>query len=158
MTQINQVNAAFGVASPGSLEGALRLEANQNIVGWTSQIDNLTEDPSLVVGKNFQSAKLLIPSASNVGGFKSSLVVANLDASPATVELKFRDVDGNLQASRVEVIPGNGLLSSADIVGKLGIAGSYGPLEIVSASGKPILALSSVYSPQRTSGIFEGVP
>jgi len=159
MTQINRVNVALGSASPGvSVEGTLRLEADQNIVAWTSQIDNLTQDSSLVVGKSLQSTKLLIPSITSVGGFTSNLVVANLDPSPATVELKFRDVEGNLKASSVEVIPGNGLLSSADILGKLGVAGNYGPLEIVSVTGKPILALSRVYSLQRTAGSFEGVP
>ena len=159
MRQINRVNLALGFASPGaSLEGTLRLEADQNIVAWTSQIDNLTQDSSLVVGKNVQSAKLLIPSITSVSHFRSSLVVANLDASPSTLELKFRDVDGNLTASGVEVIPGNGLLSTADILGSLGVAGTYGPLEIVSVTGKPILALSSVYSLQRTAGTFEGVP
>jgi hypothetical protein len=157
--QINRVNLALGFASPGvSLEGTLRLEADQNIVAWTSQIDNLTQDSSLVVGKSLQAAKLLIPSTTRVGGFKSNLVLANLDASPSTVELKFRGVEGNLQASSVEVIPGKGLLSSADILSKLGMTGNYGPLEIVSVSGKPILALSRVYSSQRTGGTFEGVP
>ena len=159
LIQINRVNLALGFASPGvSLEGTLRLEADQNIVAWTSQIDNLTQDSSLVVGKSLQAAKLLIPSTTRVGSFRSNLVVANLDASPSIVELKFRDVEGNLQASSVEVIPGNGLLSSADILSKLGMTGNYGPLEIVSVSGKPILALSSVYSLQRTAGTFEGVP
>ena len=159
MTQINRVNFALGVGSPAvNLEGTLRLEADQNIVGWTSQIDNLTQDPSLVVGKSLERARLLIPSTTSVGSFKSTLVVTNLDASPATVELKFRDVDGNLKASILEVISGNGFLSSADILGKLGLAGNYGPLEIVSVGGKPILAVSRVYSLQRTAGYFEGVP
>jgi hypothetical protein len=159
MTQLNRVNVALGSASPGvSIEGTLRLEADQDIVAWTSQIDNLSEDFSLMVGKNFHSAKLLIPSTTVVGGFRSNLVVANLDASPSTVELKFRDVDGNLKASSVEVIPGNGLLSSADILSQLGMTGHYGPLEIVSLEGKPIVAVSTVSSPQRTAGTFEGVP
>ena len=159
MTQVNRVNFTLGSASPGvSVEGTLRLNADQNIVAWTSQIDNLTQDSSLVVGKSLQSTKLLIPSTSSVGGFTSNLVVTNLDASPATVELKFRDVEGNLKASAMELIPSNGLLSSADILGRLTMTGSYGPLEIVSVSGKPILALSRVSSLQRTAGSFEGVP
>jgi hypothetical protein len=35
------------------------------------------------------------------------------------------------------------------------VAGNYGPLEIVSVGGKPILAVSRVYSLQRTAGYFE---
>jgi hypothetical protein len=159
MTQINRVNVALGVGlSVTNLEGSLRLEADQNIVAWTSQIDNITQDPSLVVGRSLQQTRLLIPSTTSVGSFKSTLVVTNLDGSPATVEFKFRDVDGNLRASTLEVISGNGFLSSADILAKLGMAGNYGPLEIVSVGGKPILAVSRVYSLQRTAGYFEGVP
>jgi hypothetical protein len=74
----------------------------------------------VVVGKSLQQSRLLIPSTTSVGSFKSTLVVTNLDGSPATVEFKFRDVDGNLRASTLEVISGNGFLSSADILAKLG--------------------------------------
>jgi hypothetical protein len=159
MTQLNRVNLTLESAAPGArVEGTLWLEADQKIVAWTSQIDNLTQDSSLIVSKSLQSTKLLIPSTTSVGGFTSNLVVANLDASPATVELKFRDVEGNLKASSMELIPGTGLLSSADILGKLGVTGNSGPLEIVSVSGKPVLALSRVNSLQRTAGSFEGVP
>ena len=52
LTQLNSINTTLAAgASPANREGYLRLEADQNIVGWTSQIDNLTQDPSLVVGK-----------------------------------------------------------------------------------------------------------
>jgi hypothetical protein len=52
LTQLNSINATLaGGASSANREGYLRLEGDQNIVGWTSQIDNLTQDPSLVVGK-----------------------------------------------------------------------------------------------------------
>jgi hypothetical protein len=159
LTQLNSINTTLVAgASPANREGYLRLEADQNIVGWTSQIDNLTQDPSLVVGKGVPQVKLLIPSTTNAGSFKSTLVVANLDAAPANVEFKFRDAEGNVKASTIDVISGNGFLSSTDILVKLGMVGEYGPLEIVSLSGKPILAVSRVYSLQRTGGYFEGVP
>jgi hypothetical protein len=52
MTQLNRINVRLGSASPGvNLEGTLWLEADQEIVAWTSQIDNLTEDSSFVVAK-----------------------------------------------------------------------------------------------------------
>jgi hypothetical protein len=145
-------------ASSANREGYLRLEADQNIVGWTSQIDNLTQDPSLVVGKGVPQVKLLIPSTTNAGSFKSTLVVAKLDAAPANIEFKFRDAEGNVKASTIDVISGNGFLNSTDILAKLNMTGEYGPLEVVSLSGKPILAVSRVYSLQRTGGYFEGVP
>lgn len=159
LTQLNSINATLaGGAATVNLEGYLRLESDQNIIAWTSQIDNLTQDPSLVVGKGLPQVKLLIPSTTNAGSFKSTLVVANLDAAPVSVEFKFRDAEGNVKASTLDVISGNGFLSSADILARLGMAGEFGPLEIVSLSGKPILAVSGVYSLQRTGGYFEGVP
>jgi hypothetical protein len=136
----------------------LWLESDQDVVAWTSQIDNLSEDFGFIVGKRFQSAKLLIPSITDVSHFRSSLVVANLDPSAATVEFRFRDGEGNLQASVVETIPRKGFLSTPDILRRLGISERYGPLEIVSLEGKPIVALSTVSSLQRTAGTFEGVP
>lgn len=159
LTQLNSINATLaGGGATADREGYLRLEADQNIVAWTSQIDNLTQDPSLVVGKGLPQVKLLIPSTTNAATFKSTLVVANLDTAAVSVEFKFRDTEGNLKASTIDVIAGNGFLSSADILAKLGMTGEYGPLEIVSLSGKPILAVSRVYSLQRTGGYFEGVP
>jgi hypothetical protein len=159
MTQVNRINLTLGSALPGAgIEGTLRLESDHDLIAWTSQIDNLNEDFSFGANENVHSTKLLIPSTTSTGGFRSSLVVANLDTSAVTVELSFRDGDGNLQGSVVETISGNGFLSTVDILGRLGISERYGPMEIISVTGKPILALSRVYSPLRTSGTFEGVP
>jgi hypothetical protein len=103
----------------GELGGTLRLEADQNIVAWTSQIDNLMQDSSLVVGKSLQAAKLLIPSTPVSAASNPTW------SSPTWTLLLNRRTQiqgrrGNLQASSVEVIPGKGLLSSADILSKLG--------------------------------------
>ncbi len=140
------------------LEGTLLLEADQEIAAWTSQIDNVTQDPSLFVGKVISGTRLLIPSTTSVGSFKSSLVVVNLDDAPTQVEYKLRDSEGNLIASGSEVISGRGFFSSPNIHAHLGIPGNFGPLEITSLSNKPLLVVSRVYSDQGTGGYFEGLP
>jgi hypothetical protein len=101
---------------------------------------------------------LLIPSTTSVGSFKSSLVVVNLDEAPTTVEIKLRGNDGSLKAVATELIQGRGYFSSLDIHGRLEALGNFGPLEITSLDGKSLLAVSRVYSDQRTGGYFEGLP
>lgn len=159
LTQINNV-VQWLLGSPGiaNKEGSLRIEADQDVLAWTSQIDNLTQDPSLVVSKPLQPGKLLVPSATRVGSFTSSLVVVNPGSSAQMVEFRFRDVDGNVKSSGQELLPAGGFLNSNDILARLGVTADFGPLEIVSLSGRPLLAASRVYSQQRTGGYFEGVP
>ncbi len=54
-------------------------------------------------------------------------------------------------------IAGLGLVSYSDILTSLGLQDSYGPLEILSLDKQPLLAVSRVYSNQRTAGYFEGL-
>jgi hypothetical protein len=158
LTQLNDINRQLlGSSSVSNREGTLRLEADQPVIGWTSQIDNLTQDPSLVVGKSSTAGQLLIPSTTSVGDFKSSLAVVNLAATPTSVEITARDNDGQLKGSSTVSIAGQGLITYTDILASLGLAGSFGPLQVRSTDGKPLLAVSRVYSTQRTGGYFEGV-
>ena len=156
MTQINRINQALGNLNR---EGYLRLQSDQPIFGWTAQIDNLSEDLSLVVGKAAGTeARLLIPSTSTTGKFKSSLAVINLSTAATLVRLTARDNGGKTsQLSDSITIPGNGFISSSDILSSLGLTETYGPLEIESLDGQPLQAVSRVYSPRRTGGYFEGV-
>jgi imidazoleglycerol phosphate synthase glutamine amidotransferase subunit HisH len=110
-----------------------------------------------VVGKPSTATRLLIPSTTSLGNFKSTLAVVNLAGTPASVQITARDNDGNVQTAHSVTIPGQGLLSEADIRASLNLAGTFGPLEIVSQDNKPLLAVSRVYSTQRTGGYFEGV-
>jgi len=156
MVQINRVNAAF---INGAEEGYLRLEANQPIFGWTSQIDNFTSDLSLVVGKSLENtgSKLFIPSTVSTEKFKSALTVVNLDATSNTIQITARNNDGIVLKSSTVTISGKGFVAYSDILASLGLGGNFGPIELTSTSGKPILAVSRVYSPLRTGGYFEGV-
>ncbi len=159
LKQINDINRQLlGKGEVTGEEGTLRLESDQPIVAWTSQIDNLTQDPSLLVGKPSTATKLLIPSTTSAGNFKSTLAIVNLSSTPTSVQITARDNEGNIQATQSVTVPPQGLLSEADIRSSLNLAGTFGPLEIVSQDNKPLLAVSRVYSNQRTGGYFEGVP
>jgi hypothetical protein len=92
-----------------------------------------------------------------VGSFKSSLVVVNTGSAPALVDLISRDAEGNIKGqSRGMVIPAGGFFSTANILELLGVTSSYGPIEIISTNGQPVMATSRVYSTSGTSGFFEG--
>jgi hypothetical protein len=157
LTQLNDIiRLLSGSSSVANREGWLSLESDQPIIGWTSQIDNTSQDPSLVIGRSGGASRLLVPSVVSLGNFKSTLVVVNLNGEPVSVELAAHNGDGDLLGSQVVAIPAFGLLSFSDILDTLGAAGSFGPLEIASPNGKPLLAVSRVSSEQRTGGYFEG--
>ncbi|PYV36267.1 MAG: hypothetical protein DMG06_31105, partial [Acidobacteria bacterium] len=54
------------------------------------------------------------------------------------------------------VIPARGYFSSANILEQLGVSNTFGPVEITSTNGQPIIATSRVYSTSRTSGFLQG--
>ena len=158
MTQLNRINVALGSASPGvSLEGTLRLEADQDIVAWTSQIDNLQKTPASSSARDLHSHETLDSFHNQCRWLQIQPGRRQPGRFSTTVELKFRDVDGNLKASSIEVIPGNGLLSTADILGKLGMAELWPTRNRVGERQADLGALT-VSSLQRTAGTFEGVP
>src|SRR5262249_31193962 len=117
VTQLNDiVRSLLGGSVVANREGWLKVESDQPVIAWTSQIDNATQDPSLLVGQGSGSGRLLIPSAVSSGSYTSTLVVVNLDAQPIDVQLIARDSDGNLRGSQSVTIAGLGQLSVADIL------------------------------------------
>jgi len=157
LTQLNDiVRLLTGSSSVANQEGWLSLESDRPIIAWTSQIDNMSQDPSLVIGRSGGLSRMLVPSVVSLGSFKSTLVVVNLNGEPESVELAAHNSDGELVGSQALAIPAFGLLSFSDILDTLGAAGAFGPLEIASPNGKPLLAVSRVSSEQRTGGYFEG--
>jgi hypothetical protein len=158
LTQVNSVvRQLLNREDVANLEGYIRLESNQPIFGWASQIDNVTNDPGFAVSKWQGATRLLVQSTANVGSFKSSLVVVNMGSADAVVDLISRDVAGSIKGeSRGMVIPARGFFSSANILETLGVTSSFGPVEIISTNGQPIMATSRVYSTSGTSGFFEG--
>ncbi len=159
LTQINNVNQVLlNSGTISNQEGYLELKADHPIFGWTSQIDNVFSDLSLVVGKSpIGATKVLIPSTVDTSSFRSSLAIVNLDSLSTNVQITARDNDGNVRQLSNLTIPGNGFFFYGNILSSLGLEGTFGPLEISSLDSKPLLAVSRVYSPQRTGGYFEGI-
>jgi hypothetical protein len=159
LTQMNNiVRSLLNLSDVANVEGYIQLQSNQPIFGWASQIDNLTNDPGFAVSKGYGATRLIVQSTANVGSFKSSLVVVNMGSIPAVVDVISRDTEGVVKgASRGVIIPASGFFGSANILESLGVS-SYGPIEIISTNGQPIMATSRVYSSSGTSGFFEGQP
>ena len=160
LSQINHVvRSLLNRSDLTNVEGYIRLDSDQPIFGWASQIDNVTNDPGFAVGKSQGASKLLVQSTANVGSFRSSLVVVNLGNAPAVVDLVSHDTEGRITGqTRGILIPTGGFFSTANILESLGVAANFGPVEIISTTGQPLLATSRVYSTSGTSGFFEGQP
>jgi len=125
-----------------NMEAYIRLESNQPIFGWASQIDNSSND-GFAMGKGQGATRLLVQSTANVGSFKSSLVVVNTGSMDAVVDIVSRDANGAVKGeSRGIVIPAGGLFSTANILETLGVSSNYGPVEIISTNGQPVMATS----------------
>jgi hypothetical protein len=160
LLQLNNVISFIRGLSPSQtndLSGSVVITASQPLVAFATQIDNTSDDPSLQTGRSAGATQLLIPSATSVNQFRSSLVVQNAGSSTAQVRLRQRDTNGGLQGELVVSIPPNGFYSQDDIHASLGISGLFGPLEIASLNSMPLVATSRVYSVNSgTSGFFEG--
>jgi len=143
--------------SENGLQGSLYLESDQPIYAWASQIDNISNDPSLWEGKGQGATRVLIPSVANTSDFSSSLALMNAGASAASVVLKVYTAAGGLGNTAAFSIPTNGLLDLDNVLGGLGVQDSYGPLEIISVNNMPLIAGSRVSSSSGVGGFFEGV-
>jgi hypothetical protein len=161
MVQIDNINRRLlNTEAISNLDGYLVVEADRPVLGWTSQIDNLTQDLSMAVGKSgVASSSLLIPSTTNSGEYKSTLALVNLSGAPVTVQITARDEHGNTAGtSQAFVVVAQGMIVDPDIRKKLGSQEGFGPLELSGPVNNPLLAVSRVYSTQRTGGYFEGIP
>jgi|WetSurMetagenome_2_1015567.scaffolds.fasta_scaffold73564_2 hypothetical protein len=139
------------------VECSLRLESDQPIFSWVSQIENVTSDPGFSSSRSAGGSHLLVPSSANTGSWSSSLVVVNLGSSTASVDLVSRNNAGEVQGRLPGVlIPAQGFISYENILSSMGVANGYRPIEILAADGQPLIATSRVRSSSRTSGFFEG--
>jgi hypothetical protein len=158
LTQINGiVRQLLGRSDLTNFEGYLRLQSNHPVVGWVSEIDNMTNDPGFMVSKASGAIRLLIGSTANVGAFKSSLVVVNAGTEEARVDVIMRNSEGVVQGQlKGLAIPVRGFYRSSNILEGLGVSSSYGPVEVFCTNGQPVIVTSRVYSTSGTSGFFEG--
>ncbi len=67
-----------GASSVTGREGSLVLESDQQIEGFLSVIENITDDPSILDGIRTGASQLILQSSANTGPFRSNLSVVNL--------------------------------------------------------------------------------
>ncbi len=160
MMQVNNILRDLkGWPSATGLSGYLRLQADQPIHAWASEIDNGTDDPSVgtAIGNEmvFNGVKLLIPSAVGSDTFKSSLLVVNRESQSTRIALTLRDPAGTLMGTLNRTLDSHGFWRTDDIITDLNLpSGSYGPLLIESLDGRLLSAISEVKSRTGTGGLF----
>ncbi len=141
-TQLLRINSLFGNIEP---ESALYFGTDVPIEAFVSMIDNATNFPTIIPLAS-KGTRLTIASVTNVGHFRSSLVITNTGSAPANVDIVFRDTQGNVGGQMNITINANGFFSSEDILSQVGVTTAYGGLEIRSNNDQPIAAISRVYN------------
>ncbi|MGH9429903.1 MAG: hypothetical protein ACRD2L_26765, partial [Terriglobia bacterium] len=143
-------------------QGYLKLTSNSPIKAFATQIDNLTNDPSIENSVSTGSANLLLKSSANTS-FRSTLAIVNPNSSATSVEITAREGsstnNGAITGTRLITLPANGQFVSENILSEIGASSTFGPVEIRSLTGTPIIAVSRVYSATgNTSGFFTAQP
>ena len=143
-------------------QGYLKLSSNLPIKAYATQIDNVSSDPSIETSVSTGSSHLLLKSSANAS-FRSTLVVVNPNSSAAMVNISSREGsgsnNGDVTGTRALSIPPNGQYVSENILLDIGATSLFGPIEILSQNGLPVIAVSRVYSVTgNTSGFFDAQP
>jgi hypothetical protein len=145
------------------VECSVRIESDQPVLGWVSQIENNIADPSdpgdpgFSISHNQGGHHLLVPSSANSNTWSSSLVVVNPNDEGTLIDIVARDIDGKIigQLTGIGISP-RGFFQSDNILASLGIFGNFGPIEIITNENTPLLVTSRIRSVNKTSGFFEG--
>jgi hypothetical protein len=129
-------------------QGFLILETTQPISAWATPIDNTTADPSVIQGTRGKGTRLVVPTSTSVGLFRTSLIVINDGNVPNTVEIKLRDNSGTQRAIRSITLAPYGFLRTDDVHAFLGVSDTFGPVELRSTNTSPanLIAVSRVFS------------
>ena len=143
-------------------QGYLRITSDQPIKVFATQIHNASQDPSIENSVSAGSSHLLLKSSANLT-FQSTLVIVNPNNSPVTATIRSRQGEtngnGNITATQSINIAAKGYFESENILQSLGATSNFGPIEILSAPGSPLIAVSRVYSVSGdTSGFFNAEP
>lgn len=154
LNQIPNINRDLGGTNAS---GSLMVSSSQPISGFASIIDNTSQDGSIEVAARGGDVRLIVPSVTNFGAFRSNLVVKNLSDSVASFNLTARDTGGAVIASRNGLsIPAGGSFASDDVLTFLGASEKFGPLEIQSTNGAALVANSRVFSGGPVGGTSGG--
>ena len=157
LVQLNRVNRRLsGSGGGGDTLGWIQLNADRPVAGFVSQINNRSSDPGFARSDVLSSSKLLIPSATNVNQFRSTITIVNAgNGEEARVRVRVRNRQGRtIGESRSRTLPSDGIFHLDDLLGSLGVSSNFGPVEIESLNGVPLLAVSRVYSIEDDTGGF----
>lgn len=151
----NIVRDLMGSSSATGKEGYLILEpsVDDSIATYATPIDNSTQDSSVIQGTRGKSSALLLPTSTSTGLFKTTLTLINDSDGNNTVEIKLRNINGDILATKSVTLAPYGSFHSDDLHGFLGVTGVYGPVELHSTESTPrsIAAVSKVYTGLTTS-------
>ena len=157
LVQLNRVNRRLSGSGEGAdTLGWIQLSADRPVAGFVSQINNQSSDPGFARSDVLSSSKLLIPSATNVNQFRSTITIVNAgNGEEARVRVRVRNRQGQtIGESQSLTLPSNGIFHLDDLLGSLEVPSNFGPVEIESLNGVPLLAVSRVYSIHDDTGGF----
>ena len=157
LVQLNRVNRRLSGSGGGAdTLGWIQLSADRPVAGFVSQINNQSSDPGFARSDVLSSSKLLIPSATNVNQFRSTITIVNAgNGEEARVRVRVRNRQGQtIGESESLTLPSNGIFHLDDLLGGLKVPSNFGPVEIESLNGVPLLAVSRVYSIRDDTGGF----
>lgn len=157
LVQLNRVNRRLSGSGGGAdTLGWIQLSADRPVAGFVSQINNDSSDPGFARSDALSSTRLLIPSATSVNQFRSTISIVNAgNGEEARVRVRIRNRQGQtIGDSEVRRLTSNGILHLDDLLGSLEVPSDFGPVEIESLNGVPLLAVSRVYSIEDDTGGF----
>ncbi len=155
----NIIPTLLGSSTLTHTRGSLKLMSDQPISSFLSIIDTSSTDASFQIGQTRGFSRLLINAATNVGAYRSQLVVLNMGNTPAALKFTAYDEAGQVLATKTGLsVPVNGFYFVENIFSELGLSSKFGALEIESPNLQPLIAVSLLSNVNRTNGLLVGVP
>ncbi|MFN8008628.1 MAG: YncE family protein [Terriglobia bacterium] len=158
--QINNINRyILGTTNVTNTVGYLRVTADQPFSSFLSLINNISNDPAILIGRSVGYASLVLDAVTNAGSFVSKLVILNLGNAIGATTLTARNPDtGEVLATKSDIfVPVGGFYLSEDILADMGLTGKFGPLYITSPNLQPLIVDTLVLSTNNTGGFLEAV-
>ena len=154
----NILRDILGSTLPTGKTGYLQVESTQPLSVATTPIDNSTNSSSVVQGSRGRSHRLLLPTSTSIGAFRTTLTLVNDDKFQNEVEIKLRGDDGSSQISKRVALAPYGFFHVEDVHAFLGVTGVVGAIELKSMNVTPgqFVAVSKVYAPLTTQSGSSG--
>jgi YVTN family beta-propeller protein len=158
--QINDIDRMLqGTSNVTGTQGLIRITGDQPFTALLSLIDNISNDPSMVIGSAGGSASWKFHSLSNTSAFHSQLYVWNSSQGSTTFNLTLRDALGATMTAQTGLsLPANGFYYTEDLFVSLSSNAQVGSLEVSSPSLSRIVPLVLLQSSTHTGGFLEATP